>query len=235
MNLAEIMSEQNRTGRRKRPNPNNDVTLRRKRLEREIKRKCEINNFDESDVALDYVNKNINQLNGYVMSKGEQPMQNPVALSVQVMALREKEIEDLKRTLGIDRSEAMLYLDDEEAASYSMGQGDNFIGGLLSAIGSVASKGINKIKAKRQAAGKPTKFWDFLSKHIGGQAEMQTVQAEGKNGVGNDIKILANDVFNSIRDAEKKKEINKILPFAIVGVIVLILVTVLITKNASKR
>lgn len=234
MNLAHILSEQQRTGRRIKPNRNNPVTKERIETERRIKREAQNTNIPEHEIALDFVTQSIGDLQRFVVSKGEQPLQNPVELSVQVAALREKDIADIQRALSTDREEAQIWLEQFEQAANEGGsaEADNFIGSVIGAVGAVAAKGIDKIRDARLAKGKPTKFWDFLSKNTGGKASLDySAQPSQPSGIA----VLAGDVLNEIERRETKKKINEMLPLIIGGVVVLILVTVLITSNAAKN
>ena len=52
---------------------------------------------------------------------------------------------------------------------------------------------------------------------------------------GTGSNIGAPDILDAIRKSETKRQINKMLPFIIAGVVILIVATILITKSASKR
>lgn len=229
-NPSFILSEEVRTGKRPKPNPGNNVTRRRIELYNTIRDQASANNEPPEQVALRYIEANTAQLKRYVASRGEQPKRNPVELSVQVAVLRNEEIQSLQKQLGSTYQDAQIYLEqmEDEKLKANNGFPDHFLGTVSGAVGQVAQKGIDKIRADRQAKGKPTKFWDFLSKVTGGEVAYQDTGGTGG------VRILGVDVIEEIRKAETKKQLNKILPIAIGGVLILILLTVLITKNAGK-
>lgn len=237
--LGELIQEETRTGKRRRPDKENPITKGREQLRKQIVSQAQELGKDPADVALEYVAENSGTLQRYVTTRGEQPFSNPSELALQAFLLRQNEINDVAKTLGTSFAEAEIYLDENEskAVEINSSDADNFLGAIAEAIGSVAAKGVKKIQDKRTAAGKkPSKFWNTLA-DITGANKPQMALVEGENETGgkglDGLKIFAKDVLDGIKQTEKKKEINKMLPYIIIGVIVLILTVVLITRNAK--
>lgn len=149
------------------------------------------------------------------------------------------------------------------AAAYMEGKRnpDNFVDPyvLSGAINTIGSK-IDSAALKRAAQDKPAGVLGFLS---GGSKEYDAIRkylqnpaniaeknaviagtitsAQQLKGFGGSIvpsggvNVMAKDVIDEIARQKKREAINKALPFIIIGVIVLILVTVLIVKNAKRN
>lgn len=227
--LGEIVSEQARTGKTGRPNPNNPVTMKRKQLANTIARQAREFDEDPAIVSMEYVRRSTPELQRYVTLKGEIPRSNPAELALQAYMLRDAEAQQAADIIGCTKDEAHIWLDQAESRSEDMNSSDadNFIGAIFDAIANVAQKGIDKIKDKRAKDGKKPGIWGVLSPG--------TPTAYPQANTGGGLKVLAGDVLDAIKESEKKKEINKMMPQIIVGVIVLILVVVLITRYATKR
>lgn len=233
-NLSVIKAEGVRKGGRyKGPDYNNAVTKRRYQVRKMINDAAD--NFDANpdEVALKIVEANKPRIERYVINRGEQPLQNSAELALQAFVLRQQEVDEMQKVLGCDRDDCETFLEQNESEAHDINSADadNFIGGIVDAIGKVAARGIEKIRTKRKEKGKPTKFWDGLSKLTGSEA---AVSGEQGAGLGSKVGIFARDVIDAIKKDEKKKEINKMLPYFIGGAILLILITVLISKNAGK-
>jgi len=236
--INEVVAKQTESGETPKPNVNNAITSNRKRLRNKIEATAVELDVDPADVALDYVNQNAGTLQRYVTVNGEKPLENPVELATQAFLLRNKDIETVQSIIGCSREDAEIYLDESEAKAIEQNDSDadNFLGEIFEAVGRVAGGGLQKIAAKREAAGKKPGVFGFLAKLTA--PKPQSVYAPGENETANGLdklKVFAGDVLKDIKEAEKKKEINKLLPFIIIGVIVLILTVVLITKNATKH
>ncbi|HEX7904825.1 MAG TPA: hypothetical protein VF487_13195 [Chitinophagaceae bacterium] len=234
--LGEIIAEETRVGKRRKPNNNNPVTKNRKRIDRIIESQSRELGKPISEVGLEYVKQNIGDIQRYVSTKGEQPMDNPIDLSVQAFLLRDKEAAQTAKILGCTKDEANVYLDEAEAHASEMNSSDadNFIGSIFGALGNVAQKAAGKIADKRKAAGKKAGFWETLA---GGDSSVVTDTAPAESGKNflEGLKVTAREVLDDIKATEKKKEIKKMLPILVGSIVVLILITVLITKNASKN
>lgn len=238
--MAEILSEQARTGERKRkPNAANPITKRRRQLREKIERESRDTGRDIAEVSLEYVEQNRGDLQRYVTSKGEVPLSNPVELATQAFIMRMEDIQSIAKTMGVSLTEAEIFLDEAEARAFdsNTSEADNFLGAIMGAVGGVANKGINKILEKKQAKGKKAGFWATLADITGGRTSEQKdsqaaeqAPAEKKDVLG-ELKIFADDVISKVKEQEKKKEINKMLPYIIGGVILIILVTVLIARK----
>jgi len=233
-NLSVIKAEGVRKGGQyKGPDYNNPVTKRRYQVRKMIAAAAD--NFDANpeEVALKIVEANKPRIERYVINRGEQPLQNSAELALQAFVLRQNEVDEMQKVLGCNREDCETFLEQNESEAHEINSADadNFIGGIVDAIGKVAARGIEKVRAKRKEKGKPTKFWDGLSKLTNSEAA-----AKGEEGatMGNKVGIFARDVIDAIKRDEKKKEINKMLPYFIGGAILLILITVLISKNAGK-
>lgn len=231
--LGEAIAEETRTGMRRKPNFKNPITIGRKKLAKTIDFQAKELGRDKGDVALEYVEQKLPDIQRYVVSKGEQPLANPVELSMQAFMLRKRDINRIKETLGGTDDEAEIYLDEAEskAAELNSSEADNFLGGVFAAIGGVVEKAASKQVEKRKEQGKKPGFWGFLAGNT--NAAVNTIQPNQTDSSG--LKIFANDVLDAIKKQEKQKEIKKMLPIIIVALVVIILITILITRNASKN
>jgi hypothetical protein len=229
--LGETLAETYRTGKAKKANDKNRVTKQRYRLMDTVEQNAIDQTREVSDVALDTVIENSGLLQKYITTRGEVPYTNPAELATQAWLLRQQEINDYARALDIDPKEAEIFLDEaeEKAMSISSPESDSFIGGLFGAVSSVAGKALQVGAAKREAAGKKPGVVGFLSGMFAKDGE-QAATATDKA----DIKTLAGNVIDNVKESEKKKEIRRMLPMIIGGVILLIIVVVLITRKASK-
>lgn len=233
--LGETLAEQVRIGKTKTPNELNPITVRKKQLLKQIESQSRELGRPKYDIALDYVISNTGDIQKYVLSKNEQPLSNPAELSMQAYLLRKKEVERVAKTMGVSFKEAETYLEQSESntANLNSAEADNFLGAIFGAIGNVVEGIADKQVAKRTASGKKPGFWGTVSKLAGGGNANTAINTTGADG-GN-LKFLAQDVLDAIKKAETKKQVNKYLPMIIIGVIVLILLTILITKGASKK
>lgn len=234
--INQVVAKQTESGETPAPNVNNAITQNRKRLRNKLEAMAVELDKDPADVALDFVNQNAGTLQRYVTVNGERPLENPVELATQAFLLRNKDIETVQNIIGCSREDAEIYLDESEAKAIEQNDSDadNFLGEIFEAVGRVAGKGLQKVAAKREAAGKKPGVFGFLAKLTAPKDVVAQADVAAENGLDK-FKILAGDVLNDIKAAEKKKEINKLLPFIIIGVIILILTVVLITKNATKH
>lgn len=241
--LGEQIAEQIRIGTEPKPNPNNPVTKSYRHMKKVIEARARELGQDAGDIALQYVEKDMPTIQKYVLSKGEQPRENPVELAVQAYANWMKDVADVQRVLGISRQDAEIWLQQAEggAAEMNSAEADNFLGAILGGIESVVNKAANKAAKKREDKGKKPGFWGFLAKATGGKTqpggslpETRTpgVTGQGEN-LGDTLRVLAGDVLDDIKKNEKKKEMQRLLPIAIVVVIVVILLTVLLTRKAN--
>jgi len=228
--LGEVIAEETRIGKQRKPDYSNPITKQRLKLKRVIESQSNELGKDKGDIGLEYVQQNLADVQRYVASKGEQPFNNPVELSVQAQLLRKQDVNNVQKVLGCNPQDAEVYLDEAESKAFEINssEADNFLGPLFAAIGGVVEKVADKQTEKRKQQGKKPGFWGFLSGS----------NANETNSVGQDatgVKVFANDVINAIKENEKKKEIGKMLPIIIVVLVVIILITILITRNASKN
>lgn len=240
--LASDLQNEIATGYRRKADPSNPITKRKNQLKQSIKNRANTESRDIADVSLDVVQENVGDLQRYVISKGEKPMQNAVDLCLQVALLRQQDIDKIAQTMNVSHSEAEIFLEESEsdAARKGTAEADSFIGEVIGAVGNVANRAVSKIVEKKKAQGKPAKFWNTLLDITGGMASSgmpQLVQQEqpNKGGFLNEVKIFGQDVIDAIRKSETKKAVNQSLPLIIGGVLVLILITVLITSSYARR
>lgn len=227
--LGEAISENYRTGKLKKPNKNNKIFKARSAFQTKLKKDAEQQNRPIESVALDYVQANSGQLQKYIMSKGELPMdENPENLAVQAWNLRKVEVENIANALGSDFQTAEAYLDDAEnrAMEINSPDSDSFIGEIIDIIGKAASPALKKAAEKRQAAGKKPGFAGTLAGIFGNPVDELKPESQ-------DPKVLS-QIYEGIVAQQKKEEIKKMLPTIIIGVVALIIVVVLITRKASK-
>jgi hypothetical protein len=140
------------------------------------------------------------------------------------------------------------------AAKYlSHGGGDNF---NLSSVTSVVGEKIDKSALIRAAQNKKPgiigsisgkRKYEQLRSYLNSPENIKEKEAvlkgiitdvsELKNfnplNESSGVKVLAKDVIDQLKKNEKKKELNKIIPYAIIGVIIIILISVIITKYAG--
>jgi len=229
--FGEVISEEVRTGKRKKPDPNNPVTKQRRKLGELIRKQASEFDTDPAYVALSYVEQNLPEVQRFVATNGEQPRSNPAELALQAYMIRDTQAQQAADALGCSKEEAHVYLDQAEAQAdkINSSDADNFIGAIFEALGNVAQKGIEKIKQARDAKGKKPGIWGVLSPG----EPTASVQANGGKLAG--LKVAAGEVLDAIKETEKRKEIKKMTPTIIIGVVALILVVVLITVYATKR
>lgn len=234
MELGHITADVYNGRKPRKPNRNNPLTRQRKEIGDRLKRQAEDSGEDISTLSLEMLSQNLPEVQRYVLNKGEQPLENPAELALQAYILRTKDVKRISEITGFTPEEAEIVLDEQEYSSFKSGssEADNFIGPLLSAISNVANKGLNKIVEKKKAAGKKGGVWEFLANATKPQADLQVQsQMETADNTGEKLKIFAADVLSKIKEAEKKKEINKMLPYIIIGVVLLIAVTYAVAKK----
>lgn len=141
---------------------------------------------------------------------------------------------------------------------------DNFIDpSLIQGVLNTAGGLFDKASLKRAASNKPAgiagtisggkKQYELLRKYLqdpankdekdmvlnGSIKEVTQLRgyggAAGVSGNAGGVKIMADDVIKQIAAQKKREAINKALPFVIIGLIVIIVVTVLIVKNANRK
>lgn len=237
--LGEQIAEQIRVGADNKPNPNNPVTKAYKRVRESIKARARELGQDEGDIGLQYIERDLPTIQKYVLSKGEQPRENPVELAVQAYANWTKDVADVQRVLGISRKDAEIWLQQAEgnAAEMNHSEADNFLGAILGGIESVVNKAANKAVKKREEKGKKPGFWGFIAKSTGGTqsagGSLPAMQPQQGENIGDTLRVLAGDVLDNIKKEEKKKELQRLLPIGIAVLIVVILLTVLLTRKSN--
>lgn len=251
-NYGEFMSQyimDSFAGETLRANPANPVTIKRRRLHK-------ILNGDVNE-ALRIVKRHIPRIDKYILSKGETPLSNLAEKSVQAYILKSKEISDVSRALGIPDSEAQIFLDQAEASGFQMNHPDteNFLGEIFAAIAPIAQKGIDKVAARRAAKGKPAGIFGALA--TGGTKAYNTVRGmtpeqiaqqaaaagqasdiaqtpAGKGNILDEIKIGAKDIIRSVGDQERKAQLQKMLPYFIIGAALLFIVVFLAARSGKR-
>lgn len=228
--LGETIAEHYRTGKTRKPNPNNGMAKARSKFRMKMEKEAADRGKDVEEIALGYVEQNAGQLQRYVISKGELPEETTAGLAMQTYDLRSREVNDIAAAMGCDYATAEAYLDEAENKAIEMNspEADSFIGELFDAIGRIAGKGLQKASDKRQAKGKGAGVAGFFANLL----NPGTAQGEPVEKI--DLKAEAQKIIDEITAKKKKEEIKKMMPMIIVGVVVLILVVVLITKKASK-
>lgn len=226
------------------PNPDNFQTQNRLRFKRKLNNFCKANNYDEGDVSLDIVKENQGDIEKYVITQGEIPSQDPIELSIQAYLLREAQIRSVMEGAGVDYDEALVLIEEDEAEKMEAGHpdSDNFLGAIFSAIGGVAKKAVQKAAEKRAAQGKNAGFFGNLNEAINKQSydEVKAAvsqdpalakQAMSSQGLSDSSRIYLQEIIDKVKEEEKKKEIKKMIPLIIVGVLVIIAITVLLTRK----
>lgn len=220
-----------------RPNYSNAVTVKRQQWKKILME--DISTFDgDSEIyskAMDIVRQREPEVKRYVTLKGEQPSDNIIDLSIQAIKLRNDDIEKMQKMMSCNRRDAETYIDEKDSEENTE---DNFAGEIIDAIGTVANKGLQKAVAARTAKGKKPGILGFLEELTRPSNTMQLQNAAQDisqgTSLGDKIRIGADEILAGIRERESKTQLNKILPIAIIGIIVLILITIFITRSASK-
>jgi hypothetical protein len=240
--LGEAITESYRTGKLTKPNTNNKLHKSRISFRDKMQKEAEQQGRKVSDVALDYVAENSGQIQKYILSKGEIPTdENAENLAMQAFNLRKSEVEDIARALGSDLSTAEAYLDSAENSAMEINspEADSFIGELFDAIAHAASPALQKAVDKRTAKGKKPGVAGFFN-NVFSSNDVQTGLVNAGDGVLNDVGTgkagdIAKGILDQITADQKRKEINKMLPAIIIGVVILIVLVVILTKSLSKK
>lgn len=188
-------------GELKPPNPNNDITVKRKRLGNNIMNEANGNESVQYQLAVDVLNNHKTRLQEFVLSHGEAPAYDLNELIVQTFQLKNKDIAKVSSILGMDNNESLLHIENEEQNFYDdMGYvRDEFLGELLAPVEiaythlknarpdnfldpSLISAGINMVGTKvnsstlkRAAQGKPVGLLGKIS--TGGKAHYAALVA----------------------------------------------------------
>lgn len=225
--LGETIAETYRTGKPTPPNKNNPLTKARSDFETRMENEAKQQGKDVSEIALEHVKKNAGQLSKYILSKGEIPNDSdPIQLATQAYNLRNHEVSNIANALGVDHDTASTYLDDAENRAMEMGspEADSFIGEIFTALGRLG----HNIAAKRKAKGKKGGIFggigDIFDPNGGAQTNTNT-------SLGEDIKNQLGALYSDIKQRETKSAINQYLPYAIIAVVVIILITVMISRR----
>lgn len=153
-----------------------------------------------------------------------------------------------------------LFAPIELAVKHLNSGADNFIDpSIITGITNVAGQKIDSAQLRRAAQNKPSGIIGMLS---GGKGEYELLKSYlqkeenkdekqkvlsgiitnvsqlrgyGNIGGGKGVNIAASDVINEIAKQKRKEEINKILPYVLIGVVAIILITVYISKNAKSN
>ena len=194
-------------------------------------------NLPVEELALQQVKENIPQLRQYVIERGEQPENNPIALAAQVTLLHEQAIWDKVENEGIpDYEAAENQVLAEEQQKEDSGEISQFGGYFLGSICKAGQKALAKINEKRVAKGKKQllagKKGKALQAKIEKHIEVEKVierQQPQKAQKENQLKNTVAGAFVTgfIDDVEKEKTkaaINKYLPFIIIGAVALFLI-----------
>lgn len=234
------------------PNKMNAVTLRRHQLHKQI--------GGDMNKAINVLKRNVSRMDKYILSKGEQPLGNIVEKAVQSYILKNKEISDVAKTMGIAPEKAQVFLDDAESKGHEIEHPDtdSFIGDILSAIAPIAQAGIDKIAAKRASKGKPAGVFGTLAS--GGTNAYNTIRGmsadqiaalaagglatnpnalpgqPGAQGGGllDNIRLFGGEIIDRVGDAERKKQLQKMIPLFIIGAVVLFAVIFFASKAGKK-
>jgi hypothetical protein len=247
-NYGEFMSQyimDSFAGEVMQPDRRNKVTLKRAKWAKAI--------GNDPNKGLAVVKRNIPRIDKYILSKGETPLTDLVGKSVQAFTLKKKEIDDVSRSLDIPESEAQIFLDEAESKGIDINHpdADNFLGEIFSAIAPVAQKGIDKIAAKRAAKGKPAGIFGTLASGGTGAynqirgltpAQLAAMNTETENpdtpgqkkNFLSDIKLFGKDIIDKVGDAERKKQVQKMIPLFIIGALLLFLVIFFAVKSGKK-
>jgi hypothetical protein len=254
--LSELISQSYRTGRVRKPNRNNPVTIKRLQINKQLANDAE--NFSGGETVKQLIADNAPIINKYIVSKGETPRANLEDAALQAYLLRKKEEVELSQTLGVPLQDAAVYIDESEAyqSSVNSSEADYFLGGLVDALGQAVHSKLQKAADKRTEKKGKAGFLGFLANATAPRQSVQDIEqdikdkavnagsaaidAVSKGGTGNggfldQLKDFGKYVIGGIKDDQKKKEINKMLPTFIIGAVILIVLTVLITSYAVKR
>lgn len=288
-NIAEKVADSYRQNRKPVANPGNRVTANRRKLYQQIKERTGGNSNAELDFALSIVRKRKPEIEQYILSHNEVPMDTIEQLAVQAYNIRCKEIDETMNTLQVSEPEAVIFLEEDEAETKDAFNDEegNYVGELFAPIGIIAKQNagadefidsglvsglINTIGGKLDAAqlkraaqdkrpgivgaltgGKAE--YEALRKYLQDPANVQIKQAVlngtikdvsqlpgfatgdnrgfGSPGVG--LNIAGRDVIDEIARIKRREMINKALPFIIIGLVLIVFVTIYITKHANRK
>jgi hypothetical protein len=290
--VASKVANAYRTNTNPKANPNNRITVRRRRMYDKINKDSGGDENAKFQTCMNILKRNRGRLQSYIISRNETPMDSLEDLTLQAYALRCNEIESTARMMGVTEGEAGIFLEEDEsdmetannpdaknrvgelfapigiAAKHISTKGDNFVdAGLVSGIINTVGSKVDKGTLKRAAENKPSGLLGFLS---GGKKQYELLRSylqdpknvDEKNavlkgiitevtqlkGYGGQIpasggtqilpggvNIAGIDVLKAIEDQKKKEAIKKMLPMILIGLAVIILIVVLITKNANRN
>lgn len=199
-------------------------TAKRENAAKTIQALAQRDGVTVEDVAMQVVKNRQGEIEKYVVSKGEQPLQNVAELATQAYALRQNDVQNVAQAMDMNEDDALEYIEasEEEAEEYNHPESDQFIGDIFAALKPVAAKGLEKIAAKRAVKGKKPGILGKLSNVLNGGA-----------GVEKEPTILS-EAVQAVTDVKKKEEIKKMLPVIIGGTLVLIVVVFLIARATKK-
>lgn len=243
------------------PNPNNPKTHKRRKMAHDIEMLAKKKGVPAHHVAFDIVRANEPRINKYILSKGERPDKRTTGKALQAFVLRNKELGDLSKVMSLPKSDVQVFLDQAEYSAEKLGHpdADNLLGEIFEALAKVAQPFANQQAAKRAKGGKPAGFWGTIAEGGTGQYNAarkaggyDKIKADAGADTGNsdapatggaaksggaldNIKIRAQEIIDGLRKAETKKAINKYLPWAILGLLVIIVATVVLSKMGKKK
>lgn len=197
---------------------NNNVSKKKRKIENTIDLIARREKTEPHNVALKLLKKDKDLLKRFLSHRGVKAHNTFVGQAIQANAQRDNDIKAISEQLDVPFEDAELILEDAEAQLLddNSADADEFLGGFAGVVKKVAQQGLDKLaKAK---TGKTT----------------QEIKTEAKKQ-GGGLGAWLNTIIGGVKETEKKKEIKKMLPFIIVGVVVLIVTTVLITKAVHKK
>jgi hypothetical protein len=240
--LSEKMAESFRGGRVVKADINNAVTKERKRVESLLNETHKRTGRAKHLIALDFVKSNEGDVKKYIVSQGETPHENVAEMATQAFLLRQKEIDTVARTMDVPHTDAEVFLEESEAKAQEISHpdADNFLGGIMAGVGQVASVGLGKLADAHQKKTGKRGVAGFFADVLGGLAGGGEKADNSGNDKGNaatnySLGMLAKEIEDKVVDNKKKQVISQNLPLIIAGVVALILITILITRHATKR
>lgn len=201
---------------------NNPVSHKKRKMLNSIAALAKREGKDAAQIALALVKKDLPTLHKYILSKGKIPLKNVAEAAVQAHQLRAKDIQKIAKHLDVPGKDAETILEEAEAELLkdNNGDGDEYLGALAGAIGEVAQKGLAKLaEKKKDKNGLFAKIVKAANADVNGEASPAPNESkpdETPHGIGG----FFNSLFDRIKGEEKKKEIKKMLPMIIIGLLV---------------
>jgi hypothetical protein len=215
----------------------NAVSLKKRKVINSLKALASREGKDIADVALKVVKNELPTVRKYVLSKGEVPLKNVAELATQAHLLRQGDIKKISDRLNVPHRDAEAVLEHAEAEllNDNNGDSDEFLGAIAGAIGEAAKKGLAKLaEKKKDKNGLFAKAVKSVNAEVNGGATSEGPAQPEPEGEKKGIGGFFSSLFNKIKDEEKKKEIKKMLPTIIIGLVLFAVIIWYVARVTKK-